>query len=420
MKNKVILLLFVFLFSLFTSSVLAEDVFDVNVQVSVNDIYPTQTAKFYFTINNPTLEDDEYKLTFISSGKWSFSTDPSSYLSGVNVKAGEEVTFPVLIKASDAGVSYGMQSFPVVIKSKNSDVSKETSLQLLLRNPTPPLTNYLPSVGYTVDIADEIDPRESEKLKVHLSNKNSLNIKELTKVLIKGQKSGEEVEIKLIEGWNAVEMAEYLEKENIAEKKFFLEAVEDVKSFKEDFQFLSSIPSDKNLEGFLFPDTYRIYNNSEVEDIIRKMLKNFDKKLTQELRDEIQKQEKDLYEILTMASVIQKEVRSTKDMKVVSGIFWDRIKYGQPLESCATIGYILGESKIRYSFEDTKIDSPYNTYTNKGLPPGPIANPGLQAIEAAVYPEFTDYVYFLSKPNGETVFSITYEEHLSNSNKYLK
>jgi hypothetical protein len=180
MKNKVILLLFVFLFSLFTSSVLAEDVFDVNVQVSVNDIYPTQTAKFYFTINNPTLEDDEYKLTFISSGKWSFSTDPSSYLSGVNVKAGEEVTFPVLIKASDAGVSYGMQSFPVVIKSKNSDVSKETSLQLLLRNPTPPLTNYLPSVGYTVDIADEIDPRESEKLKVHLSNKNSLNIKELT------------------------------------------------------------------------------------------------------------------------------------------------------------------------------------------------------------------------------------------------
>ncbi|MBT4277308.1 endolytic transglycosylase MltG [Candidatus Falkowbacteria bacterium] len=247
-----------------------------------------------------------------------------------------------------------------------------------------------------------------------------INIKELTKVLIKGQKSGEEVEIKLIEGWNAVEMAEYLEKENIAEKKFFLEAVEDVKSFKEDFQFLSSIPSDKNLEGFLFPDTYRIYNNSEVEDIIRKMLKNFDKKLTQELRDEIQKQEKDLYEILTMASVIQKEVRSTKDMKVVSGIFWDRIKYGQPLESCATIGYILGESKIRYSFEDTKIDSPYNTYTNKGLPPGPIANPGLQAIEAAVYPEFTDYVYFLSKPNGETVFSITYEEHLSNSNKYLK
>jgi UPF0755 protein len=249
---------------------------------------------------------------------------------------------------------------------------------------------------------------------------NSLNIKELTEVLIKGQKSGAEVEIKLIEGWDIAEMAEYLEKRNIIEKKFFLTSVKNFKNFEKDFPFLTTIPNGVDLEGFLFPDTYRIYNDSEAEDIINKMLNNFDKKLTQEMRDEINRQGKDLYEIITMASVIQKEVRSIKDMKVVSGIFWDRIKYGQPLESCATIGYILGEDKARYSYEDTRIDSSYNTYINKGLPLGPISNPGVQAIEAAIYPEFTDYVYFLSKPNGETVFSVTYEEHTNNSNKYLK
>jgi UPF0755 protein len=249
---------------------------------------------------------------------------------------------------------------------------------------------------------------------------NPLNLKELTKVLVKGQKSGEEVAIKLIEGWDIEEMAEYLEKGNIIEKKFFLASAKDSKKFEKDFPFLSTIPKGVDLEGFLFPDTYRIYNDSEAEDIIGRMLKNFDKKLTQEMSGEIKRQGKDLYEIITMASVIQKEVRSTKDMKVVSGIFWDRIKYGQPLESCATIGYILGEDKARYSYDDTRIDSPYNTYINKGLPLGPISNPGIQAIEAAIYPEFTDYVYFLSKPNGETVFSVTYEEHMNNSNKYLK
>ncbi len=247
-----------------------------------------------------------------------------------------------------------------------------------------------------------------------------LNVKELTKVLIKGQKSGEEAEVKFIEGWDAREMADYLERENIVEKKFFLSAVQDVESFEKDFPFLASIPKGKNLEGFLFPDTYRIYNDSEAEYIITKMLKNFDKKITEKMVEDILDQGKTLYEIITMASVIEKEVRSTKDMKIVSGIFWDRIKYGQPLESCATIGYILGEDKVRYSYEDTRIDSPYNTYINRGLPLGPISNPGFQAIEAAIYPEFTDYVYFLSKPNGETVFSVTYEEHIQNSNKYLK
>lgn len=247
-----------------------------------------------------------------------------------------------------------------------------------------------------------------------------LNIKDLTEILIKGPRSGDEITVKFIEGWDVLDMGGYLEKNNIVLREEFLDVASEANKFKKDFTFLSSVPESGSLEGFLFPDTYRIYNDSGATDIIVKMLNNFDKKLTSEMREEILNQGKDIYEIVAMASVIEKEVRSVSDMKIVSGIFWDRIKYGQPLESCATIGYILGEDKVRYSYEDTRIDSPYNTYINRGLPPGPIANPGLQAIEAAIYPEFTDYNYFLSKPDGETVFSVTYEEHLENSNKYLK
>jgi UPF0755 protein len=122
-----------------------------------------------------------------------------------------------------------------------------------------------------------------------------------------------------------------------------------------------------------------------------------------------------------MASVIEKEVRSANDMKIVSGIFWNRIKNGQALESCATLAYILGVNKSQYSYEDTRINSPYNTYINRGLPAGPIANPGLKAIEAAIYPEDTAYNYFLTaSETGETIFSKTYQEHLNNKNKYIK
>ncbi len=151
------------------------------------------------------------------------------------------------------------------------------------------------------------------------------------------------------------------------------------------------------------------------------MLNNFDGKLTDEMQNNIAEQDKTIYEIVTMASIIEKEVRTLEDMEIVSGIFWDRIKYGQPLESCATLAYVLGVNKEQYSIEDTKIDSPYNTYRNPGLPPGPICNPGLNAIKAAIYPQYTEYNYFLSRQDtGETVFSKTLEEHNRNKARYLR
>ncbi|MFA6306871.1 MAG: endolytic transglycosylase MltG [Patescibacteria group bacterium] len=252
-----------------------------------------------------------------------------------------------------------------------------------------------------------------------------LSAKEIIKILTLGAAVSREKSIRIIEGWNNKDIASYFEKNNIISAKDFTAlAASPLSGWKFSFakpDFFNDAPKEATLEGYLFPDTYRIFNDTAVEGVIFKMLDNFDKKLTPEMRAEIKRQKKTIYEIVTMASVIEKEVRSTEDMKIVSGIFWDRIKNGQGLESCATLAYILGVSKAQYSYEDTRIDSPYNTYKYRGLPSGPIANPGLNAIKAAIYPEFTGYNYFLSDPStGKTIYSKTLEEHNINKYKYLK
>lgn len=188
---------------------------------------------------------------------------------------------------------------------------------------------------------------------------------------------------------------------------------------KADYDFLSEKPASVDLEGFLFPDTYIFFKDATAVDIINRMLFNFDEKFTSDIRVEIEKKGKTIYEIVTMASILEKEVKTPEDMKIVSGIFWDRLEVGQPLQSCATIAYVLGEEKKQYSYEDTRAPSPYNTYTNKGLPRGPINNPGMRAITAAIYPTNTEYNYFLTDPKtGKTVFSKTIEEHEANKAKY--
>ena len=171
----------------------------------------------------------------------------------------------------------------------------------------------------------------------------------------------------------------------------------------------------KTDEGYLFPDTYFFEKNSSIETVVKKMRDNFDKKI-----ESLDLRGRNMYDILKMASILEKEVISDEDRTIASGIFWKRIQNNYPLESCATIAYILGKEKIQYSYEDTRIKSPYNTYLNIGLPPTPINNPGLSAIKAAINPRQTDYNFFLTDPaTGNTIFSRTLDEHNANKVKYL-
>lgn len=222
-----------------------------------------------------------------------------------------------------------------------------------------------------------------------------------------------DVRITVIEGWNADDIGKYLAGKGVVTESDFSKEVKDVAKYQKDYAFLSDLkPGKDTLEGFLFPDTYLLYPKTSAEAIVYKMLDNFNEKLTSTMREDIRKQKRTIKEEITMASIIEKEVRKKSDKEIVAGIFWNRIRDNYPLQSCATINYCLESNKKQLSFEDTRVDSPYNTYINKGLPPGPIANPGIDSIMAAIYPQESDYFYFLSDlDTGETFFSRTLDEH---------
>ena len=240
---------------------------------------------------------------------------------------------------------------------------------------------------------------------------SNMNNNEIIEILSKGKTIKNQITIP--EGWNNQEIAEYLEEKNLFKKQDVLNLINsNTLSVGED--------NPPTLEGYLFPDTYLLEKNETLENTIKIILENFNKKLTPELREEIEKQDKTIFEIITMASLIEKEVIIYEDKQIVSGILWKRIEAKMPLQVDASIIYILNEKKQSISIEDTKIDSPYNTYKYRGLPQGPICNPGIESIKAAIYPIETNYWYYLSKTTKETVFSKTLEEHNINRNKYLK
>jgi len=234
----------------------------------------------------------------------------------------------------------------------------------------------------------------------------------------------DEITVRIPEGSNNKEVAKLFAAAGLFAEEEFLKVQEDYPS--ERFDFLADRPAGTDLEGYLHPDTYRFFASSTPEEILSKMLNNFDKKLTPDLRAEIAAQGKTISEIVIMASLIEKEApifydkKDNTDAKIVSGIFWRRLKNNQALQSCASLAYILGVNKPQYSIADTQIPSPFNTYLNRGLTPSPIANPGYLAIEAAIYPTATNYNYFLTPAGSRSmVYAATYEEHLVNKNKYL-
>lgn len=191
--------------------------------------------------------------------------------------------------------------------------------------------------------------------------------------------------------------------------------------YSETFAHLAEIPAGRTtLEGYLFPDTYRLAADDTPEKIIRRMLQNFDDKVTPELQAEIKKTNHTLDQIVIMASMIEREVTSNEDLPVVAGILWKRFDDGVGLDADATIRYVLNKWAGALTIQDLRTDSPYNTRRYRGLPPGPISNPGLRAILAAIRPQPSDYYYYLSTPDGQTIFAKTLTEHNQNKAKYLK
>jgi UPF0755 protein len=251
------------------------------------------------------------------------------------------------------------------------------------------------------------------------------------------------IKLTFIEGWTVEENAAYVAKQTDLTVKDYLNSS---KLFdRSNYPLLASIPKNYGLDGFLFPDTYEFLANISSDGIIDTQLKTFGSRIKQIAPTydggvwQVEGYSKlpvqmDLYKLVTLASIIEKETgqdlsnasnnqkdRLLAERKTVAGIFYNRLMQGGRLESDATINYITGGKRAAPTTQDLEVNSPYNTYKYAGLPPGPICNPSLQSIQAAMYPNVTDYYYFLHKqPSGEVVYAKTYNEHLANKQKYLK
>lgn len=250
----------------------------------------------------------------------------------------------------------------------------------------------------------------------------SLSLSEIADKLVKGDVHRETLRFTIPEGLFIQDIAARLAEKGIVDKDRFMELAADL-SLWQDYWFVKEIPAglEAPLEGYLFPETYEIFAKEENREelVIALMLRQFDKVFTQEMRSGAETLGISVHEAVTLASIVEKEAVSGKERPLIAGVFYNRLRIKMLLQSCATVNYIIRDFSIR-NIDPYKNDpSPYNTYLKKGLPPGPIAGPGKAALEAAIWPEESEYLYFVAKDDGsgEHYFAKTYAEHIKNAKK---
>lgn len=230
--------------------------------------------------------------------------------------------------------------------------------------------------------------------------------------------------ITIPEGYNFNQISSKFEEKGFVNKKTFKE---EANKINYSYDFIKDIPKrEPRLEGYLFPDTYKIDTVISERDIIQQMLNNFNNKFKPEYYERLKELDMTLDEIIILASIIEREARLEEERKIISGVFHNRLNSSDvtlnKLQSCATIQYIYyqreGIMKENILVSDTEISDPYNTYINAGLPPGPIGSPGISSILAALYPEKHDYYYFVYKGDGSHEFSTNHNDHINAMNKY--
>ena len=167
------------------------------------------------------------------------------------------------------------------------------------------------------------------------------------------------------------------------------------------------------VEGFLFPDTYEINGEFDATRIMQMMAENFDRRLTKDMRDRAREMDLSIYELVTLASLVEKEAYHEEDRPIIAQIFLKRLRLGMPLQADPTVQYLLDAPKEDLLYRDTEIESPYNTYQNVGLPPGPIASPGTASLMAVLHPADTNYLYFVADRNGNNYYTTNYADHLA-------
>ncbi len=237
----------------------------------------------------------------------------------------------------------------------------------------------------------------------------NMTVQKIVAVLAKGQIAYQQITIP--EGYTVEQIAKLVQEKQLADYGKFKAAAQNLVPYPYMINENSHVVY--KAEGYMFPDTYQISKGTTEEQLLKMMIVEFDKEFTDKMRVRATELGLSIKNVIILASLVEKEAQLPEDRPIIAGVFRNRLKMDMPLQSCATIQYILGYPKAELSIQDTEIPSPYNTYQHMGLPPGPIANPGLAAINAVLYSTETDYLYFVADKQGAHHFSKTYEEHLN-------
>lgn len=208
------------------------------------------------------------------------------------------------------------------------------------------------------------------------------------------------------EGYTVRQIAQILHQRGVADKEEFLRI-----ATSEGDTLKASFPLPKNLEGYLFPNTYRLPRGTGARSTIQSMVSLLEREVYQKYRTEIDRSGFTFHEILTIASLIEREAKVHEDRPLISAVIRNRLKRDMRLEIDATVLYALGKHKSRVLYRDLEVDSDYNTYRRKGLPPGPIANAGEACVQAALRPAPVNYLYYVARPDGSHIFTHTLQEH---------
>lgn len=339
----------------------------------------------------------------------------------------------VMIFIIIVGVLTGYLYVKSALKPLNPDDKKEKSVEVPIGS----------SVGNIAQILeDEGIIKDARVFKYYIKFKNeagfmagtyelspSMTFSEIVHELKTGKVMEEPVfKVTIPEGKQLKEIAKIISEKTDYDEKTVWKKLNDKKFIKHLMNKYPNLLTDEilnsnikyPLEGYLFPATYPFYEeNPSIEEIVTAMLDKTEEVLN-EYAEQMDEEDLTPHKLLTMASLIEEEATEHVDRRLISGVFYNRLKAGMPLQTDPTVLYAQGEHKDKVNYKDLEVKDPYNTYINTGLTPGPISNAGISSIEAALSPEKTDYMYFLAADNGEIYFSKTLEEHNSKKAKYLK
>ena len=259
----------------------------------------------------------------------------------------------------------------------------------------------------------------SLKAGLYVLRKN-MTIDEVLDLLVKGGFTSNTIDITIIEGLTLEETAKSISEQTNLNYEKLITLFKNANNFREDFTFLKENKNITSLEGYLFPETYNIYITAKEEDVVKKILEEFDNFYNSEIKENSGNGPLSFEEIIILASIIEKEAMLDEERDEVSAVFLNRLKKEWRLESCATVQYALGQWKESLTYDDLEVDSEYNTYKISGLPPGAICSPSKASILAVLNPSDVDYLFFLSKGDGTHYFTNNYDDFLDAKNKYIK